>query len=211
MLKTLLLGMLLLVALPLGLIALVLLPLFLIGALVKLLVAVVVLPFRLLAAAIGALAGLLGLLAKGFPALRRASGDRPLRRRGAGFRADSAGTAGPRGLGRGQVPDSGLGAGSVAGAANLSRVIRAQRPADVGPPPVVEDPSILEAYLEDASGAPPGQRSRPRAAGERAGGGGVPEDGPRARGSVGPPASRTLFADRWSDSARGMRGVVSSG
>jgi D-lactate dehydrogenase (cytochrome) len=36
-------------------------------------------------------------------------------------------------------------------------VIRAQRPADAEPPPVVEDPAILQAYLEDASGAPPGR------------------------------------------------------
>ena len=36
-------------------------------------------------------------------------------------------------------------------------MIRAQRPADAVPPSIVEDPSILEGYLEDASGAPAGQ------------------------------------------------------
>jgi len=94
MLKTLFLGILLLVALPLGLIALVFLPLLLIGGLVKLLIALIVLPFRLLG---------------GF------AGCRPICRRGSGLRADSAGPAGSRGLGRGQVPDSGRGARRVAG------------------------------------------------------------------------------------------------
>ena len=36
-------------------------------------------------------------------------------------------------------------------------MIRAQRLPDVPVPPIVEDPGILEAYLEDASGAPPGR------------------------------------------------------
>jgi hypothetical protein len=66
MLKTLFLGVVLFLALPLALVALVLLPLLLIGGLVKLLIALIVLPFRLLGAAIGAVAGLLALLAKGF-------------------------------------------------------------------------------------------------------------------------------------------------
>lgn len=35
-------------------------------------------------------------------------------------------------------------------------MIRASSPKAATPPPVVEDPAILEGYLEDASGAPPG-------------------------------------------------------
>lgn len=36
-------------------------------------------------------------------------------------------------------------------------MIQAQRLPGVPPPPILEDPSILESYLEDASGAPPGR------------------------------------------------------
>jgi len=38
-------------------------------------------------------------------------------------------------------------------------VIRAHRPPTVPPPPLIDDPEILEGYLEDASGAGPGRAS----------------------------------------------------